>query len=56
MELIRFGELTDRELTAALEVLQPHGTAVVPELAMWRSLGGARTWPPGPAVLQSLPF
>jgi hypothetical protein len=51
-----YRKLGFRELTAPLEVLQPHGTAVVPELAMWRSLGGARTWPPGSAVLQSLPF
>ena len=43
-------------LESPLEVLQPRGMAVVPQLAMWRPLTAARSWPPGPAVLESLPF
>ena len=44
------------ELQSPLEVLQPRGRAVVPQLAMWRRLTASRDWPAGPAVLQSLPF
>lgn len=43
-------------IESPLEVLQPRGTAVLPQLAMWRSLSATRSWPPGAAVLQSLPF
>jgi predicted GNAT family N-acyltransferase len=43
-------------LQSPLEVLQPRGRAVVPQLAMWRRLTANRDWPAGPAVLEGLPF
>jgi ribosomal protein S18 acetylase RimI-like enzyme len=43
-------------IESPLEVLQPRGTAVLGQLAMWRSLSATGSWPPGAAVLQSLPF
>ncbi len=43
-------------LPGPLEVRQPSGTAIVPQLAMWRRLTASRDWPPGRAVLESLPF
>jgi ribosomal protein S18 acetylase RimI-like enzyme len=43
-------------LGSPIEVLQPRGTAIMPQLAMWRALTTCRPWPPGPAVLRSLPF
>jgi ribosomal protein S18 acetylase RimI-like enzyme len=43
-------------LDSRLTVRQPSGTAVLPQLAMWRRLTATREWPPGAAELQSLPF
>jgi ribosomal protein S18 acetylase RimI-like enzyme len=43
-------------LESPLAVLQPRGTTVLPQLAMWRRLTTTRAWPPGAAALQSLPF
>ena len=43
-------------LDSPLTVRQPSGTAVLPQLAMWRRLTATREWPPGAAELQSLPF
>ncbi len=43
-------------LESPITVRQPAGTAILPQLAMWRRLTATRGWPPGAAALQSLPF
>lgn len=50
-ERFGFAALED-PVTAA----QPDGPVTVPLVAMWRSLAGDTTWPPGPVTLSDLPF
>ncbi len=44
------------EVCSEVRVEQPHGYAVIPEIAMWRALGPGSLWPAGPVVVHSLPF
>jgi len=39
-----------------VRVLQPSGTAVIPQQTMWRPLLDAARWPAGPVSVHSLPF
>jgi predicted N-acetyltransferase YhbS len=44
------------ELDVPVRVQQPDGLALMPQHTMWRALHQDASWPPGPAVVHSLPF
>jgi GNAT superfamily N-acetyltransferase len=39
-----------------VHVLQPSGSAVIPQDTMWRALRDGAQWPAGPVLVHSLPF
>ncbi len=44
------------ELGVPVSVKQPDGFAPMPQRTMWRALHEDASWPPGPVVVDSLPF
>jgi predicted N-acetyltransferase YhbS len=44
------------ELDVPVSVKQPDGFAPMPQRTMWRALHEDACWPPGPVVVNSLPF